>query len=163
MHRIALVVVATIISAALAAASAAHAAAPTHEWRSVAESITHDFCGFTIEESFVGTLHFLSWFDDAGNRTRQTVTAPNLRVTWRNPATGESVSSMSPYVVHKTDNPDGSLTVAFTGLVGAMNGGGRVYVTAGREVVLFSPSGAEVLFKAGPSADLCEALAATIG
>lgn len=164
MHRtIILVVVSTIISAALAVAAPARAAAPVHEWETLDESFTHDFCGFTVEESFRGTLHLISWFDDAGNRTRQIVAAPNFRVTWRNPATGASVSSQSPYVAHKTDNPDGSLTVAFTGLVGAITGGGPAYVTAGREVVLFSPNGLEVISKAGPSADLCEALAATIG
>ena len=164
MHRtIILVAVSTIISAALAAAEPARAAAPAHEWISLDESFTHDGCGFTVEESFAGTLHFISWFDDAGKRTRQLVSAPNFRVTWRNPATGESVTSASPYVAHKEDNPDGSLTVAFTGLVGAITGAGRAHVTSGREVVLFTPNSAEVLFKAGPSADLCEALVATIG
>lgn len=164
MHRtIILVVVSTIISAALAAAAPARAAAPTHEWVSLDESFTHDMCGFTVEESFVGTLHFISWFDDAGKRTRQLVAAPNFRVTFRNPATGESVTTASPYVAHKQDHPDGSVTVAFTGLVGAITGGGRAHVTAGREVVVFSANGAEVLVKAGPSNDLCEALIATIG
>lgn len=164
MHRtVILVVVSTIISAALAVASPAQAAAPEHEWVSLDESITHDSCGFTVEESFVGTLHFISWFDEAGNRTRQTVTAPNFRVTWRNPATGESVSSQSPFVVHKVDNPDGTLTVSFTGLVSAITGGGPAYVTSGRLVVLFSANAPEVLFAAGPSSDLCEALNATIG
>ena len=66
----------------------------------------------------------ISWFDDAGKRTRQIVLAPDFHVTWRNAETGESVSSASPYVVHKEDNPDGSPTIAFTGLVSAVTGGG---------------------------------------
>jgi hypothetical protein len=163
LRMVMLVAVSTIISAALAAASPARAAAPVHEWVSLDESFTHDSCGFTVEETFAGRLHFISWFDDAGTRTRQLVAAPNFRVTWRNTVTGESVTSQSPYVAHKEDNPDGSLTVAFTGLVGAITGGGRAYVTSGRFVVEFSEAGSEVISAAGPSGDLCEALIATIG
>lgn len=148
---------------ALAGASAAYAAGPTHESELVEGSFTWDDCGFPVEESFSGKLNFISWFDDAGNRTRQLVTASGFRVTWRNLATGETVTSASPYVVHKEDNPDGSATIAFTGLVGAITGGGRAYVTAGRVVILFSPSGIEEISSAGPSGDLCEALIATIG
>ena len=83
-----LVAVSTIISAALAAASPAWAAAPVHEWVSLDESFTHDSCGFTVEESFAGTLHMISWFDDTGTRTRKLVAAPNFRVTTLEGATG---------------------------------------------------------------------------
>jgi hypothetical protein len=148
---------------ALAGASAAHAAVPTHEWASVEGAFTWDDCGFPVEESFAGRLHFISWFDDAGNRTRQLVAAPDFRVTWRNLDTNESVTSASPYVVRKEDNPDGSATIAFTGLVGAITGGGRAYVTAGRVVIVFSEDGIEPISSSGPSANLCEALTATIG
>jgi hypothetical protein len=147
----------------LAGASAAHAAGPTHEWATLEGSFTWDDCGFPVEESFSGKLYFVSWFDDAGNRTRQLVTAPGVRVTWRNPQTGETVSTASTYVVHKEDNPDGGLLVAFTGITGVLTGGGPAYATTGRVVLLFSPSGIEEISSAGPSADLCEALIATIG
>jgi hypothetical protein len=164
MHRtIILVAVSTIISAALATASVAQAAGPVHERVAVDDSFTWDDCGFTVEERLVGTLHFASWYDDAGNRTRQIVTAPGARITWTNTETGASVTSASPYAVHKTDNPDGSLTVAFTGLSFALNGGGRAYVSSGRALVLFTEDGVEFLAGSGPSADLCEALTATIG
>ena len=67
------------------------------------------------------------------------------------------MTSASPYVVHKEDNPDGSATISFTGLVSAITGGGRAYVTAGRVVILFSEGGIEPISGSGPSADLCEA------
>ena len=148
---------------ALAGASAAYAAAPTHDWNTLDETFVWDDCGFVVEESVVGTLHSISWFDESGVRTRQLVLAPDFHVTWRNAETGESVSSASPYVAHKQDNPDGSATIAFTGLVSAVTGGGRAYVTSGRRVIRFSESGIEEISSVGPTSDLCEALTATIG
>jgi hypothetical protein len=148
---------------ALAGASAAYAAAPTHEWVTIDDTFTWDDCGFPVEETVDGTLHFISWFDDAGNRTRQLVLAPNFHVTWRNAETGESVSSASPFVVRREDNPDGSQTITFTGLVSAVTGSGPAYVTSGRRVIRFSESGIEEISSVGPSSDLCEALIATIG
>lgn len=70
---------------------------------------------------------------------------------------------MNPYVVHKRDNPDGSATIAFTGLVFVIPRGGRAYVESGRDLIMFSTGGIELLSSAGPSADLCEALTARIG
>jgi hypothetical protein len=64
--------------------------------------------------------------------------------------------------VHKSDGAD-SVTVAFTGLRFALPGGGKAYVDSGRDVVVFSAAGAQLLSSVGPSADLCEALAAAIG
>ena len=148
---------------ALAGASAAYGAAPTHEWVSLDDTFTWGDCGFPVEESIDGTLHLISWFDDAGNRKRQLVAAPDFRVTWRNLDSGESVTSASPYVARKEGNPVGSATISFTGLDSAITGGGRAYATAGRVVIRFSESGIEPISSAGPSADLCEALTATIG
>ena len=65
-----------------------------------------------------------------------------------------------PFVVHKRDNPDGSATIAFTGLSFAIPERGRAYVDSGRDVVVFSSGGIELLSSVGPSDDLCEALAA---
>jgi hypothetical protein len=146
-----------------AATTPAQAAAPVHTRESVDDTLTWDFCGFPVEEHITGTLVFSSWFDESGTRTREIVTAPGLRVTWTNTATGASVTSANPFVVHKTDNPDGSVTVMFTGLGFAITGGGRAYVSSGHAVLLFSESGVELLAGSGPSADLCEALQATIG
>jgi hypothetical protein len=153
----------TATAALAATATSARAAAPVHEWVSIDDTFTWDDCGFVVEEHDVATLHFVSWFDASGVRTRQIVTAPEARITWTNPATGASVTSVSPYVVHKRDNPDGSSTIAFTGLGFAITGGGRAYVESGRDLIVFSERGVELLSSVGPSADLCDALAATIG
>jgi hypothetical protein len=108
-------------------------------------------------------LTFISWFDASGARTRQLVTGPAFKITWTNPATGASVTTANPFAVHKYDNPDGSMTVAFTGLFFAIPGGGRAYVDSGRAVLVFSDGSVELLSTAGPSDDLCEALTAAIG
>ena len=148
---------------ALAVATIAHATPPVHEWVSIDDTFTWDDCGFVVQEHDVATLHFVSWFDESGRRTRQVVTAPGARITWTNPETGASVTTMNPFVVHKRDNPDGSVTVAFTGLVFAIPRHGPAYVDSGRDLVVFSEDGVHLLSSVGPSADLCEALAATIG
>ncbi len=44
----------------------------------------------------------------------------------------ESVSTVNPFAIHKTDNPDGSVTAAFTGLVFAITAPGPPYVDSGR-------------------------------
>ena len=154
---------ALVLLSSLVAASVASAGAPVREVVTIDDTFTWDDCGFLVEEHAVGKLILSSWYDDTGARTRKLVTAPGLRITWRNPLTGASVSTANPYVAHMRDNPDGSLTVAFTGLVFAVNGGGAAYVEAGRRVVLFSDGGIELLASSGPSADLCAALSAAIG
>ena len=163
MRRTFLLLVTALVTALGAGATVAYATAPTHERVSVDDTFTWDDCGFVVEEHVEGDLLFISWFDASGARTRELVAAPRLRVTWTNPATGASFSSPNPFVVHKSDNPDGSVTVAFTGLVFAIPGGGRAHVESGRTVILFSNGNAEVLSDVGPSADLCEALDAALG
>jgi hypothetical protein len=162
MRRILLLAIA--LAAALATAAApAPAAAPTHEWIPIDETFTWSDCGFAVEEHDVATLHIISWFDASGTRTRRLVLAPGARITWTNPATGASVTTANPYVVHRQDNPDGSATIAFTGLVFAIQGGGQAYVVSGRDVILLADGSFEILSSVGPSADLCEALTAAIG
>ena len=164
MRRILILLALAAVAPFALAAGPASAAGPEHEWLSVDETFPQNNCGFPIVQHDVVNLHFISWFDDAGNRTRQTVTAPGTRITWTNPATGASVTSANPFVVHKTDNPDGTQTIAFTGLDFVIAGGGHVYVSSGRMVFVFSESeGVDVLSSVGPSADLCEALTAAIG
>ena len=145
------------------AASPALAGTPVREWVSIDETFVWDDCGFPVEQHDTLRLHFVSWFDDSGNRERQGVLAPGARSTYTNLDTGASVSAVNPYAVHKTDNPDGSATIAFTGLAFAIQGGGTVYVSSGRSVILFTETGITELAGSGPSADLCEALTATIG
>ena len=152
-----------IITSLVAAAASAHAAAPLRERVPIDETFTFDGCGFVIEEHDVLTLQFTSWYDASGNRLRQIVTAPGARITYTNPATRASVTAVNPFVVHKRDNADGSVTIAFTGLVFAIRGAGSTYVDSGRDLIVFSDGVVEPVSSSGPSADLCEALAATIG
>ena len=161
-RMIALLAVATV-TALTAAATVAQAAQPAHEWVSIDDTFTFDECGFVVREHDVARLHLVSWFDSSGVRTRQVVTAPGARITWTNAATGKSVTSVNSFAVHKRDNRDGSVTIAFTGLVFAIPGGGRAYVESGREVIVFSTGTVELVSSVGPSADLCEALSGTIG
>lgn len=163
MRRITMLVAVATATLLTAATTSAQAAAPVHEWVAIDDTFTWDFCGFAVEEHAVAKLHFISWFDESGARTRQIVAAPGARLTWTNAATGASVTTANTYVAHKTDNPDGSVTIAFTGLVFAVRGGGRAYVDSGRDLIVFNDSGIQPLASAGPSADLCEALTAAIG
>ena len=149
---------AAALATSLVAVPTAPAAAPVHDWVTIDETFTWTGCGFPVEEHDEGTLHFISWFNSSGVRTRQIVLAPGLSITYTNPDTGASVSSQNPYVAHKTDNPDGSTRIAFTGLVFAFGG----YVTSGREVIVFDDGNVVPVSYQGPSTDLCEALAATI-
>ena len=162
MRRITLLIAVAVVTSLTAAATLARAAAPVQDWVSIDDTFTWSDCGFTVEEHDVVTLHFISWYDASGARKRQIVAAPGARITWTNPATGASVTTANPFVVHKADNPDGSATIAFTGLSFAINGGGKAYVDSGRDVIVFSPGNIELLSSVGPSADLCAALAAAI-
>ena len=162
-HRIVLLAIA-LLTALAAAATLANAAPPAHELVSIDDTFSFDACGFLVEEHAVATLHLVSWFDPSGARTRQVVTAPGARITWTNVATGASVTSANSYAVHKRDNPDGSSTIAFTGIQFAIpGGGGKANVESGRDVIVFSSGGIDLLSSVGPTADLCEALTAAIG
>ena len=145
------------------AASPALAGTPVREWVPIDDTFVWDDCGFAVEQHDTLRLRFISWFDDSGNRRRQVVVAPGARSTYTNVETGASVSAVNPFAVHKTDNPDGSTTIAFTGLAFAIHGDGTVYVSSGRSVILFAESGITELASSGPSADLCDALTAAIG
>lgn len=158
------VILAIVVAMSLsAAATVAGAAAPAREWVPIDETFTFGGCGFPVQERDQLLLHFLTWTDGSGNRTRQLVLAPGARITYTNPDTGASVTAANPFVVHKAYNPDGSATIAFTGLVFAMHDGGQAYVDSGREVIVFADGSVQPVSSAGPTDDLCEALAATIG
>jgi hypothetical protein len=163
MRRITVLLAVAVATSLTAAATLARAATPEQEWVPIDETFTQSYCGFPVQEHDVLTLHLVTWADAAGNRTRQIVTAPGARITWTNLANGKSVSSANTFAVHKTFNPDGSVTLAFTGINFAIQGGGRVYVDSGRQLALFADGSFQPIAGSGPSADLCEALTAAIG
>ena len=163
MRRISGLLAVAIVTSLVAAAASAHAAAPLREQLSIDETFTFDGCGFIVEEHDVLTLKFTSWYDASGTRLRQIVTAPGARISYTNPATGASVTAVNPFVVHKTDNADGSTTIAFTGLWFAIHSSGTAYVDSGRDLIVFADGVVEPVSSSGPTADLCEALTAAIG
>ena len=163
MRRITILVVVAMVTSLAAAATLARAAGPTQQWINVDETYTWDDCGFAVEQHDVITLHRLTWFDASGEPTRRFVAAPGARITWTNPATGNSVTSANPFTVHIRFNSDGSLLIAFTGLNFSIQGGGKAYVDSGRDLIVFADGSVEPVSSSGPSADLCEALTAAIG
>ena len=163
MRRITILVVVAMATSLAAAATLARAAGPTQDWATFDETFTWDGCGFAVEEHDVITLHFVTWLDASGAPKRQIVTAPGTKITWSNLANGKSVTSANTFAVHKTFNPDGSITLAFTGINFAIQGGGKAYVDSGRVLAVFADGSFVPLKSSGPNADLCEALTAAIG
>jgi len=78
------------------------------------------------------------FFDAEGNVIRGLTVFPRFRVTFG--ANGKSITTVSIAVEHATINPDGSFTIAVTGLQGHLIVGGRppLAVDVGRIVVFFS-------------------------
>jgi hypothetical protein len=164
MHRITILVVVAMVTSLTAATTLARAAgAPEQDWAKIDDTFTWSGCGFAIEEHDVATLRFVTWLDESGNRTRQIVAAPGGKITWTNAVTRKSVTTANTYVVHKTFNADGSVTLAFTGISFAIQGGGRVYVDSGRMLAVFADGSFRPISSVGPDDDLCEALTAAIG
>ena len=163
VRALAAVVAAACLGAAVTAAPAA-AAGPVSEWATLDGSLfTWDDCGFPVVQQDTGRLHFLAWQDDTGATVRRWVLAPGAKSTYTNAATGASVTSGDPFVVHRFNDADGSITLHISGLAFHVRGGGTTYVDAGRDIVVFTDSGRTVLSSVGPSADLCAALTAAIG
>lgn len=164
VRAIAALAAATFLAAgALTGAGPATAAGPASDWVTLDDTFVWDDCGFPVIQHDTGRLHFLAWTDETGQTIRRWVLAPDAKSSYTNAATGASVTSGDPFVVHRYNNADGSITVRISGLRFQVRGGGTVYVDSGREILLFTESGRTVLSSVGPSADFCEALNAAIG
>ena len=126
-------------------------------------------CDFPVIVHVEGDLRHTDFFDKAGNVVRELEVFPRFRVTFTNPETGKSISTVAPSVVHVTINPDGSAVVTITGLSGHLivGGGPPLASDVGRIVFFFSgPDDEEpdILFQAGnfnmgPFPQLCDVLA----
>jgi hypothetical protein len=126
-------------------------------------------CDFPVIVHVEGDLRHTHFFDQAGNEIRDLTVFPNFRVTFTNPETGKSISTVSPSVEHVTINPDGSFVVTVTGLGGHLivGGGPPLASDVGRIVFFFSgPEDEEpdIIFQAGqfnmgPFPQLCDVLA----
>jgi hypothetical protein len=124
-------------------------------------------CAFPVEVHVVGDLRRTEFFDKQGNVIRELHVFPGFTLTFS--ANGKSITTRSTAPEHITFNPDGSVTVAVTGLQGHIVGiGGPPGASdVGRLVLFFSgpdDEEPEVLFEAGnhnfgPFPQLCDVLA----
>jgi hypothetical protein len=64
-------------------------------------------CDFPVIVHVEGDIRHTHFFDQAGNEIRDLTVFPNFRVTFTNPETGKSISTVLPSVDHVTINPDG--------------------------------------------------------
>lgn len=124
-------------------------------------------CAFPIDVHVVGDVRHTHFFDHEGNEIRELTVFPGWRVTFS--ANGKSITTVAPAVEHITINPDGSATIAITGLQGHLivGGGPPLAADVGRIVFFFSSPDDEepdILFQAGqfsfgPFPQLCDVLA----
>lgn len=171
MRRLA-VLVAAMGLGALAVGAVATAGRPTHSVEHFDNVFTIPAapagpCAFAIQGHATGTVRTTEFFDSSGNLTRVISAFPTARVTFS--ANGKSISTVTPSVQHLTLNPDGSATLAITGLSGHLvtGGGPPLAADVGRIVFFFSsPTDTEpdLIFQAGqfndgPFPQLCDVLA----
>jgi len=124
-------------------------------------------CPFAIDVHVVGDIRFTQFLDAEGNVIRELTVFPRFRITFS--ANGKSITTVSTAVEHGTVNPDGSATVAVTGLQGhiIVGGGPPLAADVGRLVLFFTgpeDEDPDVLFQAGkfnfgPFPQLCDVLA----
>jgi hypothetical protein len=124
-------------------------------------------CSFPVEVHVVGDVRVTTFFDREGNAIRELAVFPKFRVTFS--ANEKTITTVSIAPNHLTFNPDGSATVAITGLQGHLivGGGPPLAADVGRLVLFFSgPEDEEpdIRFQAGkfnfgPFPQLCDVLA----
>jgi hypothetical protein len=169
MRRFALLFVFTAV-VVLGPGGVATAVPPEHSIEHVDEEfVIEGECSFPVVVHSEGDVRTKVFFDQAGNVIRELLVFPRFRMTFTNAETGESISTVSPSVVHATINPDGSAVVAITGLSGHLivGGGPPSAADVGRVVFFFSgPEDEEpdLVFQAGqfndgPFPQLCDVLA----
>lgn len=163
----ALVLVA-VFALLLAVSSTASAAPPTRERTSVhltgfAPGVSA-ICGFRIERDISGDLIQTTFVDNDGNTKRFLEVAPGWKITFMNPANGNSVTYPAVFSIHRTFNADGSVDEARVGIAFRVivPGEGRVAINTGRLLLHISASGeVTVVQDAGPSDSIqavCNAL-----
>lgn len=111
-------------------------------------------CGFPITRDINGVLIDTTFFDKEGNPTRFLEVAPGFQVTFTNSANGNTVSYPNVFSLHQTFNADGSIDVAFTGLIFRVivPGQGKVAMDGGRFVLHVAADGTETVTQdSGPS------------
>lgn len=136
---------------ALASPGGAGAAKPEPFTEPIDESfVVDDVCPFPYTQTLVGTVSGRTFLDAAGNPVREVA---RIRIDGTFAANGAVVPFVVRQIDHVTVNPDGSVTVASTGIIGRAKaaGVGVVGATIGRYVFTFPAGGGEptVEFEAG--------------
>lgn len=151
MRRLPRILLAVLVVAlAGSSTAAALAAAPTRDVQKIDFSFTVDgVCAFPLVEHVQGTVIDTTFVDRQGQIARELVVEPNLRVSLS--ANGKTLTTVSPSVGHGTENPDGSFTLAITGLSFHITipQQGTVAISAGRTVVILTDNDAQIIFQHG--------------
>ena len=170
MRRYLVSAVVAIVGLGPGIGSSARAAGPDFIVVSVDDSFLLDDCGFTIEGRTTGSIRIHDFFDTQGNFVRE-IANFNLKTTYTNPATGDTLTSISAGPDKLTVNEDGSATIASIGIIARIvaPGKGLLAVQVGTIHLFFTgPDDEEpdVTFEAGPhdeDADVTEALCQALG
>ena len=162
MKRLAVVLLVTL-AALVAAAPSAQAAPPTHERMPADFEVVDESCGFPVEVQQTGFILVIEWVDEDGT-LRRFEAYPQLKVTYTNPSTGESITANVAGPAHITESPDGSFTLVGTGNWGFSfhpeTDEPGIFVISGRFVFSIDAEGNESFRFVGSVVDICAELAA---
>jgi hypothetical protein len=162
MKRLAVVLLLTLL-ALVAAAPSALAAKPTHERVPIDDEFVDESCGFPLEVQQTGFLVAIEWVNADGS-LRRFEAYPQLKATYTNPSTGETLKVNFSGPAHITEGADGSSTLTGTGLWLFGNdpdtGELGIFLLSGRFVLSIDAQGNESFRRAGRVTDLCAQLAA---
>jgi hypothetical protein len=162
MKRRIVVLLLTLLALVMAAPSA-QAAPPTHERMPADFDGVDETCGFPVEIHQTGFVIAIEWVDEDGS-LRRIEAYPQLKATFTNPATGESITVNIAGPAHITESPDGSFTLVGTGNWGWGNhpqtGEPGIFLLSGRFVFSVDAQGNESFRSVGRFVDLCAELAA---
>jgi hypothetical protein len=161
MKRRIVVLLLTLLALVMAAPSA-QAAPPTHERMPADFDDIDDTCGFPVEIHQTGFVIAIQWVDEDGS-LRRIEAYPQLKATFTNPATGESITVNIAGPAHITESPDGSFTLVGTGnwIWGnhPQTGEPGIFLLSGRFVFSVDAQGNESFRSVGRFVDLCAELA----
>jgi hypothetical protein len=162
MKRRIVVLLLTLLALVMAAPNA-QAAPPTHERMPADFDGVDETCGFPVEIHQTGFVIAIEWVDEDGS-LRRIEAYPQLKATFTNPATGESITVNIAGPAHITESPDGSFTLVGTGNWGWGNhpqtGEPGIFLLSGRFVFSVDAQGNESFRSVGRFVDLCAELAA---
>jgi hypothetical protein len=162
MKRLAVVVLLTLL-ASVAAAPSAQAAPPTHERMPATFDGVDETCGFPVEVHQTGFVVVIDWVAADGSSHRIEA-YPQVKATFTNPSTGQSVTVNIAGPGQFTEGADGSFTLVGTGNWGfdhnPETGEPGIFLLSGRFVFSIDAAGNESLRSVGQVVDLCAQLAA---